>query len=151
MKSKTINSSPDSFSTANVAQSDALDSWSRAGPRAEKKKGPPRRPDSHPGRHEEQEGDVAVEEAEPRLKEPKHYAVVLHNDNYTTMEFVTEVLRKYFHKTGEEAVQIMLKVHHQGKGVAGIYTFQIAETKVAQVEAHAREKGFPLKCTVEEA
>ena len=97
-----------------------------------------------------EDGGVAVEEAKPKLKEPKHYAVMLHNDDYTTMEFVTEVLLKYFHKSGEEAVQIMLKVHHQGKGVAGIYTFQIAETKVAQVEAHAKEKGFPLKCTVEE-
>jgi ATP-dependent Clp protease adaptor protein ClpS len=99
---------------------------------------------------EREEGGVALEEAKPKLKEPKHYAVMLHNDDYTTMEFVTEVLLKYFHKSGEEAVQIMLKVHHQGKGVAGIYTYQIAETKVAQVDAHAKEKGFPLKCTVEE-
>jgi ATP-dependent Clp protease adaptor protein ClpS len=120
----------------------------KADPRAEKKKSPPRRPDSTPERQEE--GGVAVQEAEPKLKEPKHYAVMLHNDDYTSMEFVTEVLLKFFHKTSDEAVQIMLKVHHQGKGVAGIYTYQIAETKVAQVQTHAREKGFPLKCTVEE-
>ena len=100
-------------------------------------------------------GGVATEEAiadaDPRLKEPKHYAVVLHNDDYTTMEFVTEILQRFFRKTGEEAVQIMLKVHQQGKGIAGIYTYQIAETKVAQVHEYARSKGFPLKCTLEPA
>jgi ATP-dependent Clp protease adaptor protein ClpS len=103
------------------------------------------------GAQRRQEGDVAVQEADPKLKEPQHYAVVLHNDDYTTMEFVTEVLQRYFHKTGDEAVQIMLKVHQQGKGVAGIYSYQIAETKVAQVHAYARAKGFPLKCTTEPA
>jgi ATP-dependent Clp protease adaptor protein ClpS len=97
------------------------------------------------------DGYVAVEEAPPRLKEPKHFAVMLHNDDYTTMEFVTEVLQRFFHKTGEEAVQIMLKVHQEGKGIAGIYTYQIAETKVAQVHEYARSKDFPLKCTIEDA
>lgn len=103
--------------------------------------------------HDEREGQggVAVEEAQPKLKEPKHYAVLLHNDDYTTMEFVTEILQRFFHKKGEEAVQIMLKVHQEGKGVAGIYTYQIAETKVAQVQEYARSKGFPLKCTIEDA
>src|SRR6185437_11424649 len=82
--------------------------------------------------------EEAVADAIPRLKEPKHYAVLLHNDDYTTMEFVTEILQRFFHKTGDEAVRIMLKVHHEGKGVAGIYTYQIAETKVAQVHEYAR-------------
>jgi ATP-dependent Clp protease adaptor protein ClpS len=95
------------------------------------------------------ESDVAVQDAQPRLKEPGHYAVILHNDDYTTMEFVTEVLQRYFHKTGDEAVQIMLQVHQQGKGVAGIYTYQIAETKVAQVHAYAESKSFPLKCSMQ--
>jgi ATP-dependent Clp protease adaptor protein ClpS len=99
----------------------------------------------------QEDGGVAVQEADPKLKEPQHYAVLLHNDDYTTMEFVTEVLQRYFHKNGEEAVQIMLKVHQQGKGVAGLYTYQIAETKVVQVHAYAETKGFPLKCTLEPA
>jgi ATP-dependent Clp protease adaptor protein ClpS len=67
------------------------------------------------------------------------------------MEFVVEVLQKYFHKTTEEAVQIMLRVHHAGTGVAGVYALDIAETKAAQVEEYARSRGYPLKCTVESA
>jgi ATP-dependent Clp protease adaptor protein ClpS len=105
--------------------------------------------DNHPKQNDD--GGVAVAEAIPRLKEPKHHAVLLHNDDYTTMEFVTEVLQRYFHKNGDEAVQIMLKVHQEGKGIAGIYTYQIAETKVAQVHEYARSKSFPLKCTIEDA
>jgi ATP-dependent Clp protease adaptor protein ClpS len=100
---------------------------------------------------QQQDGGVAVADALPKLKEPQHYAVLLHNDDYTTMEFVTEVLRRFFHKNGEEAVQIMLKVHQEGKGVAGLYTYQIAETKVAQVQEYARSKGYPLKCSMEPA
>lgn len=97
------------------------------------------------------EGDLAVEEGRPRLKEPPRFAAILHNDDYTTMEFVIEVLRRFFSKTGEEATRIMLKVHNEGRGVAGVYSFEIAETKAAQVEEHAKANGFPLKCTVEEA
>jgi ATP-dependent Clp protease adaptor protein ClpS len=96
-------------------------------------------------------GDVAVAEIDPKLKEPKHYAVLLHNDDYTSMEFVTEILQKFFNKNGEDAVRIMLKVHQEGKGVAGLFTYQIAETKVAQVQEYARSKGFPLKCSMEPA
>jgi len=102
-------------------------------------------------KHDQDHGGVAVAEADPKLKEPQHYAVLLHNDDYTTMEFVTEILRRFFHKTQEESVQIMLKVHQEGKGVAGLYTYQIAETKVAQVQEHARSHGFPLKCSMEPA
>jgi len=98
---------------------------------------------------DESGGDVVVQEGRPKLKEPPRYAVVLHNDDYTTMEFVLEVLRRYFHKKAEEAMQIMLKVHQQGKGVAGIYHLEIAETKVEQVHEHARSKGFPLRCSIE--
>lgn len=106
--------------------------------------------DTDPGR-DDQDAGVAVEEGRPRLKEPPRFAVVLHNDDYTTMEFVVEILRRYFQKTPEEAASIMLSVHRQGRGVAGVYSYEIAETKAVQVEDHARSRGFPLKCTVEEA
>jgi ATP-dependent Clp protease adaptor protein ClpS len=100
--------------------------------------------------HEEESGtDVAVDEGRPKLKEPSKYAVILHNDDYTTMEFVIEVLQRFFRKTQEEAVQITLRVHHEGKGVAGVFSYQIAETKVAQVCEHAKLSGYPLKCTAE--
>lgn len=100
--------------------------------------------------HEENgDGAVAVEESRPKLKEPPQYAVVLLNDDYTTMEFVVEVLQRFFHKTTEQAVEIMLRVHQEGRGVAGIYTYEIAETKVAQVHEHAKSAGFPLKCILE--
>jgi len=101
-------------------------------------------------RSDEDQGGVAVAEAKPRLKTPPKYAVILLNDHYSTMEFVVEVLQKYFQKTGDEAVQIMLAVHRQGKGVAGVYSFEIAETKAHQVHEHARAQGFPLRCVVEE-
>src|SRR6476661_8294109 len=97
---------------------------------------------------QEEEGAVAVEEGRPKLQEPPRYAVVLHNDDYTTMEFVIEVLQRFFRKTQEEALKITLQVHNEGRGVAGIYSHDIAETKAAQVMELARERGFPLKCTV---
>jgi ATP-dependent Clp protease adaptor protein ClpS len=93
--------------------------------------------------------NVTVEESRPKLKEPPNYAVILHNDDYTTMEFVVDVLQKYFKKTNEEAAQIMLLVHRLGKGVAGVFQIQIAETKVVQVHNYARSRGFPLKCSIE--
>ncbi len=90
----------------------------------------------------ETENDVA-------LDEPPLYKVMLLNDDYTTMDFVVEVLKYVFHKSEEEANRIMLAVHQQGVGVCGVYPFQMAETKVDMVESLAREKGFPLKCTME--
>lgn len=105
------------------------------------------------GQNEETEdGGIAVEteEQRPDLDHPKKYAVILHNDDYTSMDFVIEVLRRFFHKTKEESEAIMWKVHREGRGVAGIYSFEIAETKVAQVTEAARARGFPLKCTLEE-
>jgi ATP-dependent Clp protease adaptor protein ClpS len=98
-----------------------------------------------------EEGGIAVEEGRPKLKEPPTFAVILHNDDYTTMEFVVEVLRRYFHKNAEEAARIMLAVHQQGRGVAGVYSHEIAETKAEQVHQHARERGFPLRCSIEPA
>ena len=92
-----------------------------------------------------------LEEVENDIVEPDMYRVLLHNDHYTTMEFVVEVLQTVFHKHLLEATKIMLDVHKKGKGVVGVYTWDIAQTKVAQVHQLARQNEFPLKCTVEPA
>jgi ATP-dependent Clp protease adaptor protein ClpS len=86
---------------------------------------------------------------EDEIGEPPMYKVLLLNDDYTTMEFVIEILIRVFNKTIEEATLIMLKVHREGIGLCGIYTFEVAETKVNTVNNLAREEGFPLKCTME--
>jgi ATP-dependent Clp protease adaptor protein ClpS len=78
------------------------------------------------------------------------YRVIIHNDHYTTMEFVIEVLVKIFHKSGAEATMLMMDVHKKGRGIAGVYTLDIALTKISQVHSKAKERGFPLKCTYEE-
>ena len=83
------------------------------------------------------------------VEEPPMYRVLLLNDDYTTMEFVVEVLVYVFQKSPEEATRIMLSVHHSGIGVCGIYPYEVAETKVNTVETLARENGFPLKCIME--
>ena len=83
------------------------------------------------------------------LQEPPRYRVLLHNDDYTTMDFVVMVLQTVFHKNTEEATRIMLNVHHQGIGIAGIYTREIAETKVAIVHQMAKQHQFPLRCSLE--
>jgi ATP-dependent Clp protease adaptor protein ClpS len=92
-----------------------------------------------------------VVEQEKRLQPPRRFKVLLHNDDYTTMEFVVEVLKSVFHRSHEEAVGIMLHVHRNGVGVAGVYTYEVAETKVAVVEAMARQREYPLMCSMEEA
>ncbi len=84
------------------------------------------------------------------LDEPTQYKVLLHNDDYTTMEFVVDILMKVFHKSLEEAEHIMLEIHKAGKGVCGIFTYEIAETKVHQVKEIAKSSGFPLLATMEE-
>lgn len=84
-----------------------------------------------------------------RTRSPRRFRVLLHNDDFTTMEFVVDVLVRHFHKAATEATQVMLEVHHKGVGVAGAYTRDVAETKVDQVAAEARERGFPLLLTVE--
>ncbi|HUF78219.1 MAG TPA: ATP-dependent Clp protease adapter ClpS [Thermoanaerobaculia bacterium] len=86
-----------------------------------------------------------------KAKRPRLYKVLLHNDDFTTMEFVVDVLVRYFHKTTAEATRVMLEVHRDGLGLAGIFTYEVAETKVAQVTAEARQEGMPLKCTVDPA
>jgi len=99
------------------------------------------------------EGTSVVTErrTERKLKKPKMYKVLLHNDDYTTMEFVVYVLQSIFHRSEADAVQIMLHVHRNGIGVAGVYTYEIAETRVIQVEALAKQNEFPLRCSLEEA
>lgn len=84
------------------------------------------------------------------LQEPPLYKVLLHNDDYTTMDFVVMVLVTVFAKNSDEATRIMLNVHHQGIGIAGVYTREVAETKVAIVHRLARRYQFPLKCTLEQ-
>lgn len=85
-----------------------------------------------------------------QLKYPKKYKVYLLNDDYTTMDFVIDVLISIFHKTYEQAQDIMLEVHKKERGLCGVYTHEIAETKVMQVTTKAKENGFPLKATMEE-
>jgi len=89
-------------------------------------------------------------ETEKKLKKPSLYKVLLHNDDYTTKEFVVQLLEYVFHKDPTEAIHIMLHVHQNGIGVAGVYTHEVAETKVALVESLARQHEYPLKCTMEE-
>lgn len=104
-----------------------------------------------PGRYGE-DGDhaVATAESRPKLKKPPLYRVVLLNDDYTPMEFVVQILEKIFSMDRSVATRIMLQVHTQGKGVCGVYTYEIAETKVAQVTALAQRNQHPLLCTLEE-
>ena len=90
-----------------------------------------------------------VQEARPKLQRPILYKVILLNDDYTPMEFVVIVLEQFFHKNREEATRIMLHVHQKGIGVCGIYTREIAETKVQQVLGYAQEHSHPLQCTLE--
>ncbi|MBI2835110.1 MAG: ATP-dependent Clp protease adapter ClpS [Acidobacteria bacterium] len=99
---------------------------------------------------ERQTGGEVLEKTKPTTKEPTLYRVVLHNDDYTTMEFVIEILESLFNKQPAEAYRIMMQVHTQGRGVCGHYTYEIAETKVATVHDVARGAGFPLRATVEE-
>ena len=101
-----------------------------------------------PGGGGDSEGDLATKER-IRTKKPRQFKVVLHNDNYTTMEFVVMVLIQFFHKSETESTHIMLTVHHKGKGIAGIYSRDVAETKVSQVTRFAEEHGMPLKLTTE--
>lgn len=106
------------------------------------------------GKEERESGQggqsLVVEETQPQVKKPPLYQVVLLNDDYTPMEFVVDVLERIFALDRTRATRIMLEVHTRGKGVCGVFTFEIAETKVAQVMTYARQHQHPLLCTMEE-
>ncbi len=93
---------------------------------------------------------LVVEESAPKLKRPPLYQVVLINDDYTPMEFVVDILQRFFSMDRTKATRVMLEVHTKGKGVCGVFTYEIAETKVATVHDTARERGFPLRASLEE-
>lgn len=95
-----------------------------------------------------EEGDLAVQTAPPELKRPPMYVVFLMNDDYTPMDFVIEILQQYFALNLDQATQVMLTVHYEGKGVAGVYPRDIAETKANQVNNYARSQGHPLLCQI---
>ncbi|MDD3762841.1 MAG: ATP-dependent Clp protease adapter ClpS [Nevskiales bacterium] len=94
---------------------------------------------------------LVVEEAKPKLAQPPLYKVVMLNDDYTPMDFVVQVLQQFFHHSREKAVQIMLQVHTHGRGVAGVFPAEIAETKTAQVNGYARQHHHPLLTVMEKA
>jgi ATP-dependent Clp protease adaptor protein ClpS len=96
-------------------------------------------------------GTIVVSKPKTRTKTPPLYRVILMNDDYTPMDFVIHVLQKFFNKDITEATQIMLQVHQKGAGVCGVFTFEIAETKVYQVNQYSRQNRHPLKCTMETA
>lgn len=91
----------------------------------------------------------SVIQPSPELTEPAMYHVVILNDDYTPMDFVVMVLQRYFHKTHDAATKMMLEIHHQGRSICGMYTLDIAQTKVHQVRQHARKEGHPLACILE--
>jgi ATP-dependent Clp protease adaptor protein ClpS len=96
----------------------------------------------------EQDGDFAPDEHE-KTKRPRRWKVLLHNDDFTTMDYVVQVLQKHFHKSEAEATHVMLQVHYRGVGVAGVYAREVAETKVAEVTDEAQASGMPLKVSAE--
>lgn len=95
--------------------------------------------------------ELTLQEAKPKLKRPPLYKVVLLNDDFTPMDFVVHVLESFFGMNREKATQIMLHVHTRGKGVCGVFSRDVAESKVAQVNEYSRENQHPLKCVMEEA
>ena len=100
---------------------------------------------------EDRDEGLIVQEAKPKVRRPPLYKVILLNDDYTPMEFVVQVLETFFRMSREKATQIMLHVHTRGVGVCGVFTRDIAETKVSQVNEYSRRHQHPLMCTMEEA
>ncbi len=101
--------------------------------------------------HEDQAGGAVKERVQEKTKEPTLYSVVLLNDDYTPMQFVVDVLESMFQKSPAEAYRIMMQVHHDGRGVAGVYPWEVAETKVESLRSRARDAGPPLQATIEDA
>jgi len=95
-------------------------------------------------------GEDTASSVKDDVKEPKQFKVIMHNDDYTTMDFVVRVLMQVFRKSQEQATQIMLRIHNTGKAVCGVYTEEVAETKVTMVKTMAKNEGYPLKCSMEE-
>ena len=110
---------------------------------------------NNPGQWEPPEGDAAdsegsvATESERKVQRPRLYKVLLHNDDYTTMEFVVMVLMSVFHHPEPQAARIMLQVHQKGVGVAGVYSYEVAEARIDKVARLAREHEFPLRCSME--
>ena len=100
---------------------------------------------------ERQTGGEILERTRQETKKPELFKILLLNDDYTTMEFVIEILENVFNKAPAEAYRIMMHVHRNGRGLAGVYTYEVAETKADQVASLARDAGFPLRATLEEA
>jgi ATP-dependent Clp protease adaptor protein ClpS len=99
---------------------------------------------------ERQTGEAVVEKTRPKTAQPPMFRVLLHNDDYTTMEFVVDVLESIFHKSPAEAHRLMMQVHREGSSVCGVYPHEIAETKVSLVHERAKAHGFPLRASIEE-
>jgi ATP-dependent Clp protease adaptor protein ClpS len=112
---------------------------------------PPSPPAPPVTRTDDGEGAVVVERKPQKTEPPRMYQVVLLNDDYTPMEFVVMVLQEYFNRDLETATQIMLKIHHEGRGVCGVFSKDVAATKVELVLAAARRGGHPLQCIMESA
>ena len=100
--------------------------------------------------HDTEHQESVLTETKKKTKKPPLYKVLLHNDDYTTMEFVVQILITVFRRQEADATRIMLQIHNQGMGVAGVYTYEIAEEKMNRVIAEARNHDFPLLCTIEE-
>lgn len=99
----------------------------------------------------DQTGGAVKERVQDQTKEPSLYGVVLLNDDYTPMQFVVDILESLFQKSPAEAYRIMMKVHREGRGLAGVYPWEVAETKVDSVVSAARDQGYPLQATIEDA
>ena len=112
---------------------------------------PPSAPERPAVQPDDGQGAVVAERKAQRTEPPRMYQVVLLNDDYTPMEFVVMVLQEFFQRDLETATQIMLKIHHEGRGVCGVYTKDVAATKVESVLAAAKRSGHPLQCTMEAA
>ena len=126
--------------------------WRQDGSRLGGPKEPPGGPPQPPARRDDgnDEGRTgALTLTRTRTKKPSMYKVLMLNDDYTPMEFVVDVLQHIFQKTREEATQVMLHVHQKGVGVCGVYTYEVAETKVTQTVDYARKNQHPLQCTLE--